>query len=147
MYFKWLIYWIRLGFLRTKIKKFWTLQIKDQDQKITFTKWSKIVNSTDQEIKDHFRSQGLMRSKIKDRKITFREDHGSTKVHRSNIKDHEDQKFTFGKNQSSTQFKIHCNIKTSLFRNTSLLVEKRTQTSLMGDIFLKSDFESVMPHF
>ena len=32
--------------------------------KITFTKWSKIVNSTDQEIKDHFRSQGLMRSKI-----------------------------------------------------------------------------------
>ena len=55
----------RLGFLRTKIKKFWTLQIKDQDQKITFTKWSKIVNSADQEIKDHFRSQSLMRSKIK----------------------------------------------------------------------------------
>ena len=51
-------------FLRTKIKKFWTLQIKDQDQKITFTKWTKIVNSPDQEIKDHFRSKSLMRSKI-----------------------------------------------------------------------------------
>ena len=76
----------RPGFLWTKIKKFWTLRIKDQDQKITFAKWSKIVNSPDQEIKDHCGSVLRDGSKIKDQQITFWKDHGSTKDQSSQIK-------------------------------------------------------------
>ena len=91
----------RPGFLRTKIKKFWTPQIKDPRSKDHFQNWSKIVNSADQEIKDHCGSVLRDGSKIKDQQITFWKDHGSTKDQGSKFTD---QKFQF---LSTSSYLLH----------------------------------------